>query len=160
MKISNHDNGDGQASAFSRIAQLQGELQSRLLEETMKYVQKLRAPLAPSAPGTVLRPFEGLELEAEAEAGGEFVFSVSLENRQRAHTMVAPYVTCMLREDGTAWYPERLPPLGSVLIPPRGSEEVEVRLGVPAELPPGEYRGALILLGFRENAIPLRVVIS
>lgn len=163
MRISNEQDESQKDSAFSRLIQLQGDFQARLVEETMRYLQRLRGPLSPTAPGTVVRAGGETELHVEGMVGTSVSLSIELENRQRAFTMVMPQISALLAEDGTAWFPEARTsavgsPGGSCLVAPRETAEIEVSLTLPPELPPGLYRGALILLGFRNSSVPVSVL--
>jgi hypothetical protein len=161
MRISNEQDDDGKEdSAFARLVQLQSDFQSRLVDETLRYLQKLRGPLSPTAPGTVVRAGSEAELRARATIGGEVAIELELENRQRAYAGVMPQVSSLVGADGTTWFPETTVATASTLIAPGAVGTVRVTIAVPLALPSGVYRGALILLGFRGSSVPLSVLVA
>jgi hypothetical protein len=161
MHISNeNDEQKSESSGFARLLRLQSELQARLVEETMRYVQKLRGPLSPTAPGTVLRPRKEDLLHALGTIGSKACIELHLENRQRAHTMVMPLLSPLIGLDGTTWYPESHTSGGSTLLAPGEIATLALSLDIPAELPVGSYHGAVTLVGFRNSSLPLVVTVS
>jgi hypothetical protein len=53
------------------------------------------------------------------------------------------------------WFPAAAPEPASTLLAPGESRALTIELPLPAELPVGLYRGALILQGFRDGGIPV-----
>lgn len=161
MRISNdNDDAGPQQSTFTRLIQLQGDFQARLIEETLRYLQKLRGPLSPTAPGTVVRADQDGAVDVAGSVGGRVDVELFLENRQRAHTLVMPQLSPLVAEDGTTWFPETNAPQASTLVPPGQEARLGVSIAIPKELPAGVYRGALMLIGFRNDSVPLSVTIS
>lgn len=158
MRVSN-EAGGGPSGAFSELFRLQADFQARLAEETLRYMRRLQGAVVPAAPGTVMMPAEGLELRAAA-AGGEAVLALEIENLQRVHCMVTPQLTPLVSAAGVTWFPAAEMATASRLVAPGGVERIEIPVAVPAELPDGEYRGALLLQGFRQSTIPVTFTIG
>jgi hypothetical protein len=139
---------------------MQAEFQTRLVEETTRYLRRLQGIFEPSAPGTVLQPDDEALVSAPCAAGGTVELTVEVENRQRVHTMVTPSVTPLVEPNGTTFFPaaEFSPP--SRLLAPEEVDTLTLRLHLPAELAPATYRGMLILQGFRDGGVPLVVEVS
>jgi hypothetical protein len=139
---------------------MQAEFQTRLVEETTRYLRRLQGVFEPRAPGTVLQPGNETLRSAPAAAGETVELTVEVENRQRVHTMVTPSVTPLVEPDGTTFFPaaEFSPP--ARLLAPEEVALLTLRLHLPTELTPGTYRGMLILQGFRDGAVPIAVEVS
>jgi hypothetical protein len=154
MRVANDEPGDG---PFAELVRMQAEFQTRLLEETTRYLRQLQGVFEPRAPGTVLRADSEALVSAPAPVGETVEMCVEVENRQRAHTMVTPSVTPLVEPNGTTFFPaaEFSPP--SRLLAPNEVTLLTFRLPLPAELTPGTYRGMLVLQGFREGGVPLVV---
>ena len=76
MRVSNDpERGGGPSGAFAEMFRLQAEFQSRLAEETLRYLRRLQGAVVPSAPGTVVVPAADSALEA---SGGT-------RSKRRAH---------------------------------------------------------------------------
>jgi hypothetical protein len=103
----------------------------------------------------VARVAEGEALEATTAVGERVGFSLEVENRQEAYGSVAPALTPLVGEDGTSWFPAAEVQPTSTLLPPGEVVEVEIAVDVPEQLPAGRYRGALLLQGFRQDALPV-----
>jgi hypothetical protein len=159
MRVSNEP-GSGASGAFSELFRLQSDFQARLAEETLRYLRRLQGAVVPAAPGTVMMPAEGVELRAAAEPGGRAELAVEIENLQRVHCMVTPQLTPLVSATGVTWFPAAEMATSSRLVPPGGVERIEIPVAVPAELPAGEYRGALLLQGFRQSTIPVMIAIG
>src|SRR4051812_22383044 len=102
MPITNDDPaGDG---LWGGLFPPQAEFQARLTEETLKYLRSVQAAFSPRAPGTVIQA-SGVRLRSEAAPGAEVDLEVTVENRQRVHTSVAPALTPLVSDDGWTWYP-------------------------------------------------------
>lgn len=157
MRIVNDDPGEG---PFAELVRMQAEFQTRLMEETTRYLRRLQGVFEPRAPGTVLQPGNEVLASGPAAAGEIVELSVEVENRQRVHTMVTPAVTPLVEPNGTTFFPavEFSPP--SRLLVPDEVAVLTLRLPLPAELTPGVYRGMLILQGFRDGGVPVVVEVS
>jgi hypothetical protein len=159
MRVPN-DPGDGDRGAFGELLRLQTEFQARLAEETIRYLRRLQGAGMPAAPGTVVHPNEAGELHASGHPGDVVTLDLEVENRQRVHSMVTPLIEPLVDASGVTWFPELEPPPGSHLVPPGEVRQLVMPVRVPAELPPGTYRGALVLQGFRDGAVPVAVEVK
>ncbi len=160
MRVTNDEDRNGASGPFGQLIRLQTEFQTRLVEETLRYFKHLQGALGPAAPGTVLMPGDGMELTAEGSPGGAARLEIELHNLQRVHSMVTPQVTPLVAETGATWFPETEHPSGSRLLAPDEVATVTLALSVPPELPEGRYRGALLLVGFRDAALPVTVTVG
>ena len=66
MKISNKDTGEKE-QPFAEMFRLQTEFQSRLADETLRYLRRLQGSAAPASPGTIVIPENNNELTASAK---------------------------------------------------------------------------------------------
>jgi len=148
---------DGGMGAFSELLRLQTEFQTRLAEETLRYLRRLQGVAAPAAPGTVLMPGSTVELRAAGQPGETVEITIEVENRQRVHSVVTPMVSPMASASGTTWFPAVDPSLASLLLAPEEITTLTLRLPLPDNLPIGTYRGALLLQGFREGALAVAI---
>lgn len=161
MAISNERDGGQPGRGFlADLLRLQAEFQTRMTDETLRYMRELQARLGPSAPGTVVRADSEIELAASGVAGGDAALEVEIHNRQRAHCFVTPALSPLVSGEGTTWFPNGTPDPPSLILPPDESARLRVALDLPQELPAGTYRGALILQGFRDDAIPVAVEVA
>ncbi len=126
----------------------------------MKYLRRLQAAGAPAAPGTVLRPDGSAELLASGAPGASVELKLEVENRQRVHCMVTPMLSPLVEASGVTWFPAAEPVQASMLLAPEEVNTLVIRLPLPANIPAGTYRGALLLQGFREGAIAVAVIVS
>jgi len=147
---------DDDGGPLHDLLRLQADFQARLAEETLRYLRRMQAAVAPPVPGTVLRP-DGAPLEAAGSAGSDVRVEVEIENRQRAHCMVSPTVSPLVTPDGTTWFPDAQIDPPSLLLAPDEVATMAVGLPLPADLPAGTYSGALLLPGFRSAGVALRL---
>jgi hypothetical protein len=160
MRISNEPGEPtGPSGAFAELFRLQSDFHARLAEETLRYLRRLQGAVVPVAPSTVVLPSDGLELHGEGAPGGETMLAVEIENLQRVHCMVTPQLTPLVSTSGVTWFPVVESAPGSRLVAPGAVERLEISLPMPEQLPPGEYRGALLLQGFRKNSLPVVVTV-
>jgi hypothetical protein len=159
MRVSNEPGG-GPTGALSELFRLQADFQARLAEETLRYMRRLQGAVVPAAPGTVMMPADGLELRAVGQRGGRAELALEIENLQRVHCMVTPQLTPMVSAAGVTWFPEAEVATASRLLPPSAVERIAIPVTVPPELPDGEYRGALLLQGFRQSTVPVTITIG
>jgi hypothetical protein len=160
MRITNEPGGSGPTGAFAEMFRLQADFQSRLAEETLRYLRRLQGAVVPAAPGTVVIPGKDAELRAEAAAGTTATLSLEIENLQRVHCMVTPQLTPLVSASGVTWFPLVENATASKLLPPGTVETLPITFEVPAGLPGGEYRGALVLQGFRSNSLGVLVSVG
>lgn len=157
MRISNDEStGD---SGWTELVRLQSEYQSRLAEETLRYLRGVQAAFSPRAPGTVVQA-TGARLRVVGAPSGHVDVEVSVENRQRVYTTVAPAITSMTNDDGWTWYPKAEARPVAMLLAPDEVAAVSIRVQLPTELSPGVFRGSLILQGFVREPIPLEIVVE
>ncbi len=154
------DPPDEQRGPFGELLRLQSEFQARLADETLRYLRRLQGAFAPAAPGTVVVPDGDAALAATCEPGSQVVLRLEAENRQRVHSVVTPMLTPLVDRGGTTWFPAGDTAPASILLGPGEVGVVTVELAVPAALPPGTYRGALVLQGFREGGVPVAVEVT
>jgi hypothetical protein len=155
-----NDPDSGPGGAFGELLRLQTEFQARLAEETVKYLRRLQGAGMPAAPGTVVRPDAGVELRADGAPGGTATLSLEISNLQRVHCIVTPMLEPLVEASGVTWFPELEPAAGSTLVAPGESRPLALQLRVPVDLPRGTYRGALVLQGFRDGALPVTVAVE
>lgn len=159
MRISNRPGGST-GGQFSDLLRLQAEFQSRLAEETLRYLRRLQGAAAPASPGTVLVPEGSVGLSASGAPGTSVELRLEVENRQRVHCAVTPMLSPQVGASGVTWFPEaELSPV-SMLLAPQEVATLSIKLRLPNEIPPGTYRGALMLQGFRDGAISVTTVVS
>ncbi len=152
---------DGAASGpFSELLRLQTDFYTRLADETLRYLRRLQGAAAPAVPGTVLKPAATLQLEAAGAPGSAVELQLEVENRQRVHSVVTPLLSPLVDTSGVTWFPaaEATPP--ALLLAPEEVAQLAIQLPIPANLPPGAYRGALLLQGFREGAVAVLVTVT
>ena len=159
VRIPNDPSGDTGGS-LGELLRLQTQFQARLAEETIAYLRRLQGAAAPNAPGTVVVPEPGEALEARGEPGGNAELVLEIENRQRVHCMVTPQLGPLVDAAGVTWSPavQAQPP--SQLVGPGEVARLTLQVTLPAQLPPGTYRGVLILQGFREGGVPVSVEVA
>jgi hypothetical protein len=154
------DPPEEQRGPFGELLRLQSEFQARLADETLRYLRRLQGAFAPAAPGTVVVPDGEGALTAVGVPGRRVRLELEAENRQRVHSVVTPMLTPLVERGGTTWFPAGDTAPASMLLGPGEVGVVSVELAVPVELPPGTYRGALVLQGFREGGVPVAVTVA
>jgi hypothetical protein len=147
-------------SALGELLRLQTQFQARLAEETMSYLRRLQGAAAPAAPGTVLVPDPEATLAVEGRPGERAEFRFEVENRQRVHCMVRPMLGELVDATGVTWQPDAQADPPSRLVAPDETAELSIAVTLPRELPAGMYRGALVLLGFRNDALPVAISVG
>lgn len=160
MSESDPASGDAPKGPINDLLRLQTDFQQRLASETLRYLRQLQGLVGPTVPGTLVLPDDGLELSAEGVAGSTVALSVALENRQRVHTLVSPSLSPLVSEAGITWFAEAEVTPSSALLASGETATVAVAVPAPAETPAGAYRGALLLHGFEQGALPVRIVIK
>jgi hypothetical protein len=155
VRVGNDPEPDN-SSPLSELVRLQTEFYTRLTEETLKYLRRLQAASAPATPGTLLMPKGDLLLEASGAPGQSLELPLEVENRQRVHCVVTPMLSPFVHASGTTWFPSGMQQ-ASLLLAPEQVETVKINLTLPANIPAGVFRGALLLQGFRESAIPVAI---
>ena len=155
VHVSNDQPGGG--SAFGELLRLQTEFQARLTEETLNYIRRLQGAAAPTAPGTVVVPQAESALAASGSPGSSVDLRLRIENRQRVYCVVTPMLSPLVSADGVTWFPDGDPSPPSTLLAPAQTRTLELRVSVPHELPPGSYRGVLLLHGFGDGAVSVTI---
>jgi hypothetical protein len=158
MRVSN-DAEAAPTGPLSELFRLQTEFQARLADETLRYLRRLQGTLGPAAPGTVLAPGPGDGLRADGAPGGSVTLSLELENLQRVHCVASPQLTPLVSAEGATWFPA-VESTAHRLVAPGETAALTLALPLPEALPPGRYRGALVLQGFRDGAVAVEVVVS
>jgi hypothetical protein len=128
-----------------------------LAEETLRYLRRLQGAVVPSAPGTVVVPAADSALEVSGMPGATAELSLEIENLQRVHCLVTPQLTPLVGTSGVTWFPAVESATASKLVAPSAVQEIRLAFAIPSELPAGDYRGALVLQGFRQNALSVVV---
>jgi len=131
-----------------------------LTEETLKYLRRLQGATMPTAPGTVLMPDETAELRASGSPGTPVELKLEVENRQRVHCVVTPMLSPLTETSGVTWFPAAEPSPETILLAPEETAQLVISLPLPATIPAGVYRGALILQGFRAGTITVTVLVT
>ncbi|MGN6193271.1 MAG: hypothetical protein ACTHM4_14175 [Rhodanobacteraceae bacterium] len=161
MRVTNDPAGQGGAAgAFAELFRLESDFQARLAEETLRYLRQLHGAVVPVAPGTVVLPSDGLELRATGARRATAQLMLDVENLQRAHCLVTLQVTPLVSAAGVTWFPASDGAMPSRLLAPGTSERFTLTLSIPAALPAGDYRGAMLLQGFRSNSIAVVVTVE
>jgi len=152
--------GDGVPSGIDELLRLQADFQARLAEETLRYLRRLQATVGPTVPGTVVVPDPDRVLHAAGEPGGSADLQVEVANTQQVHCIVTPALSPFLHVSGATWFPavELDPP--TALVAPGDTADLRVRVDLPADLPPGEWHGSLLLHGFRGGGIATTIAVG
>lgn len=158
MPVSN-DPSDQAAGQFADLFRLQTDFQTRMAEETLRYLRAIQSALAPVVPTTVLTVADEEELRATGAPGHRIELVVELENTQRTYVTATAALTPLVERGGTTWFPVAQPSPPLLLVAPGETQELQVGVALPDELTAGEYRGALVLQGFRHAGVPVVVTV-
>lgn len=156
MKIRNEEQ-DENKKPFAEVFRLQTEFQSRLADETLRYLRRLQGTAAPASPGTVVVPDKKFELTATAHPATVAEMELEIENLQRVHSTATPSLSPLVSTTGVTWFAECESKPLTLLIPPSSSGSLKLLLSIPETLPIGTYRGCLILYGFQHGALPVTI---
>jgi hypothetical protein len=69
--------------------------------------------------------------------------------------MLSPFV----HASGATWFPSAVHQT-SLLLAPEQIDTIRIQLPLPSGIPEGIFRGALLLQGFRENAILVAITVA
>jgi hypothetical protein len=156
LRIANQPEA-GTGSQFSELLKLQSEFQNRIAEETLRYLRRLQGAAAPASPGTVVVPEKERELYSAGSPGDAIETVLEIENRQRVHCMVTPSLSPQVGNSGITWFPDAEISPAAVLLAPDEVAVLRISVTVPANIPAGSYRGALLLQGLSNGAIGFAV---
>lgn len=159
MKISNKDTEEKE-QPFAEMFRLQTEFQSRLADETLRYLRRLQGSAAPASPGTIVIPENNNELTASAEQGSTVALEVEIENLQRVHSSATPALSPLVSSSGVTWFPDSEANPATLLIPPDASLSLKLIVAVPQELPDGVYQGCVLLQGFQQGTVPVKIQVG
>lgn len=154
------DNGEEPGGAFSELLRMQAEFQARLTDETLRYLRRLQGVLEPHAPGTVVQPEGDATLSGSVQPGETLTLSVDVENRQRVHTVVTPLLTPLVADSGTTWFPVSTAKPAYGFVAPDETLPLTVSVSTPTDVPPGRYRGLLVLRGFGNGGLPVVIDVT
>jgi len=157
VRVTN-ETGRDIGAAFAELLRLQTEFQTRLTEETLNHLRRLQGATMPVAPATVLMPGGDSELRATGSPGTTTELKLELENRQRVHCVVTPMLSPLVETSGVTWFPTTAPSV--LLIAPDEIAQANIALELPAEIPAGVYRGALLLHGFHAGAVAVVIEVT
>ena len=141
--------------AFAELLKLQTEFQTRLTEETLNHLRRIQAAAMPAVPATVAMPGGDSELRASGSPGTTVELTLELDNRQRVHCVVTPMLSPLVAASGVTWFPSTDARI--LLLAPDEVVQTRIPVELPDELPPGVYRGALLLHGFHAGAIGVAI---
>ena len=144
--------------AFAELLRLQTEFQTRLTEETLNHLRRIQAAAMPVVPATVAMPGGDSELRANGSPGTTVELTLELDNRQRVHCVVTPMLSPLVAASGVTWFPSTDARI--LLLVPDEVVQTKIPVDVPAELPSGVYRGALMLHGFHAGAIGVAIAVT
>ena len=153
-----NDPNQGGSGALAELFRLQTEFAARLADETLRYLRRLQGAIAPAAPGTIVLQEPDVLIAAAGMPGGSVDVVIEVENLQRVHCLVRPQLTPLVASSGATWFPEADPV--SRLVAPGETAEIRVHVLLPSAIPAGDYRGAVLLEGFRERGIPVVVSVE
>jgi hypothetical protein len=144
--------------AFAELLRLQTEFQTRLTEETLNHLRRIQAAAMPVVPATVAMPGGDSELRAIGSPGTTVDLTLELDNRQRVHCVVTPMLSPLVAASGVTWFPSTDARI--LLLAPDEVVQTKIPVELPDELPPGVYRGALLLHGFHAGAIGVAIDVT
>ena len=144
--------------AFAELLKLQTEFQTRLTEETLNHLRRIQAAAMPAVPATVAMPGGDSELRASGSPGTTVELTLELDNRQRVHCVVTPMLSPLVAASGVTWFPSTDARI--LLLVPDEVVQTRIPVELPDELPPGVYRGALLLHGFHAGAIGVAIEVT
>ena len=150
------DAGEPEAP-FSELVRMQMDFQTRLAEETLRYLRRVQASGFPTTPSTVVRA-DRERPAVHGNAGSSVTLVERIENRQRVHAIVTAMLTPLVSGSGTTWFPQSDPT--TLIVPPGERSTLELSIDIPPELPPGTYRGALSFTGLEHGALPVAVQVG
>jgi hypothetical protein len=149
-----------QANPFEELLRLQSSFQQNLAQATMDYLRQLQGMIGPVVPGTMVDVVDGQGTTTTAAPGSTARFSITIENRQRVHTLVTPMLSPLVADNGTTWFPRVDVAPSSQLLATDESCAFAFAVDVPKNARVGIYRGACLLYGCAEGVVPLTVTVD
>ncbi|WP_299681173.1 hypothetical protein [uncultured Roseobacter sp.] len=155
-----HDHGGTPSSPFEELMKLQSAFQQSLSQATMQYLRQLQGIVGPVTPGTVVQQIDGAGVDLKLRPGGQAKASVTVENRQRVHSMITPMITPLVSDTGATWFAQTAFAPPTALLATDESLEFALVLDAPADMPVGVYRGAVLIYGCSDGVVPLEVTVA
>jgi hypothetical protein len=155
------DSGAGQqTNPLEELLRLQGNFHHNLEQATISYLRQLQGMTGPVVPGTMVDVLDSEGVSAAVAPGGTAHFEISVENRQRVHTLVTPMLSLLVADSGTTWFPnvETFPT--SKLLATDESCVFTFTIEAPRDAPSGVYRGACLLYGCIKGVVPVAVTVG
>lgn len=150
----------GPQNPFEEMLRLQSKFQQSLAQATMTYVRQLQGLVGPVTPGTLVQVTEGQGVAASVAPGSTVTFGISVENRQRVHTLVTPMLSPLVNDRGVTWFPEVTIEPSSKLLATDETAEFSFVLTAPRDAPVGVFRGACLIYGCADGVVPINVTID
>ncbi|WP_299508039.1 hypothetical protein [uncultured Roseobacter sp.] len=155
-----HDHGSAPPSPFEELMKLQSAFQQSLSQATMQYLRQLQGIVGPVTPGTVVQQVAGATIELKMRPGAQAKATVTVENRQRVHSMVTPMITPLVSDTGATWFAQTAFSPPTALLATDEVMEFALVLYAPAEMPVGVFRGAVLIYGCSDGVVPLEVTVT
>ncbi|WP_299402378.1 hypothetical protein [uncultured Roseobacter sp.] len=155
-----HDHGSAPPSPFEELMKLQSAFQQSLSQATMQYLRQLQGIVGPVTPGTVVQQVDGATIELKMRPGAQAKATVTVENRQRVHSMVTPMITPLVSDTGATWFAQTAFTPPTALLATDEVMEFALVLDAPAEMPVGVFRGAVLIYGCSDGVVPLEVTVT
>lgn len=145
---------------FEELLRLQSKFQQNLAQATMDYLRQLQGMIGPVVPGTMVDVVDGQGATTTAAPSSKARFSITVENRQRVHTLVTPMLSPLVADSGTTWFPRVDISPSSQLLATDESCAFAFVIDIPKSARVGIYRGACLLYGCAEGVVPLTVTVD
>ncbi len=155
-----HDHGATPSSPFEELMKLQSAFQQSLSQATMQYLRQLQGIVGPVTPGTVVQQVEGATIDLKLRPGGQAKANVTVENRQRVHSMVTPMITPLVSDTGATWFAQTSFTPPTALLATDEVTDFALVLDAPSDMPVGIYRGAVLIYGCSDGVVPLEVTVA
>ncbi len=145
------DGGHGQEPPPQTRARIDGWA----VDEVASWLRFLVWSLGPVAPGIAIA---GGNIVVSCSPGSVARAAVPIVNRQATAVSLLLEPSVLRAADGTEWLPDVIR-RAAVTVPGRERRTTTLEISVPAELPVGVYRGALVALGMEgvDPALTLEV---
>lgn len=157
MRLSNSDSSASYTGPFAEYLRLQAEFQTRLTDETIKYLQGLQQLSVPGTPGSFFVSVSERKLHVSGRRGTTVSVEIELENHQRIYTIVNALLGPLSSTAGVTWFPSVRPEPALLFIAPGQNQQLTLNIAIPDTLPIGEYHGVLSLAGFSGEPIAVSI---